>query len=98
MNIEEHLLHLAQKIKKARIASEMTQKELAGKADIPLSTYRRFEQKGEGSVKDLVKVMIALGRIGDLDTLLSTMPYSPIAEYERGEKRERKRVRHALKS
>ena len=92
MSIEEHLLELAGKIKKARITSEMTQK-----AAIPLSTYRRFEQKGEGSVRDLVKICIALGRIRELENFLAAPPYSPVAAYEKQTK-ERKRVRHVTQS
>ncbi len=97
MSIEEHLLELAGKIKKARIASEMTQKELAQKAAIPLSTYRRFEQKGEGSIRDLIKICIALGRIRELENFLAAPPYSPVAAYEKQTK-ERKRVRHVTQS
>ena len=55
MDLEEIQLHLANRIKKARISVKLTQKELALKANIPLSTYRRYEQKGEGSIKDFIK-------------------------------------------
>ncbi len=97
--VQDYLLELAAKIKKARIASEMTQKELAQKAGIPLSTYRRIEQKGEGSIKDLVKICIALGRIVEFENLLDDTLYSPVEEYEkRNHRKERKRVRHGTQS
>ncbi len=96
-SIDEYLLDLGARIKKARIASDLTQKELAQKAGIPLSTYRRFEQKGAGSMKDFVKICIALGRIGEFENLLSAPPYSPVEAYEKRTK-EKQRVRHGTQS
>ena len=96
MSLEELQLHLANRIKKERISSRYTQKELALKADIPLSTYRRFEQKGEGSIKDFIKILVALNRVNELDTFLTPAEYSPIKEYEKLHKfkKEPQRVKH----
>ena len=96
MNIYELQMYIASKIKKERISQNMTQKEIAQKANIPLSTYRRFEQKGEGSMKDFLKILTVLKRVGDLEHLLRGSEYSPVAEYEalQKQKKEKKRVRH----
>lgn len=96
MSLKELQLHLANRIKKERISSQYTQKELALKADIPLSTYRRFEQKGEGSIKDFIKILVALNRVNELDTFLTPAEYSPVKEYEALKKRQKEpqRVRH----
>ena len=96
MNLTELQLHLANRIKKERISIKLTQKELALKADIPLSTYRRYEQKGEGSIKDFIKILVALNRVNELDSFLLPQEYSPIREYEESNKskKEPKRVKH----
>lgn len=96
MSLTELQLHLATRIKKERISSNMTQRELSQKADIPLSTYRRFEQKGEGSLKDFIKILVALNRVNELDSFLTPLEYSPVKEYEtlHKSKKEPKRVKH----
>jgi transcriptional regulator with XRE-family HTH domain len=98
MNIQELQHHIASRIKKQRIFSKLTQKDLAIKADIPLSTYRRFEQKGEGSIKDFIKILVSLNRVNELDIFLSSDEYSPIKEYEQMQKtknnKDPKRVKH----
>jgi transcriptional regulator with XRE-family HTH domain len=96
MNLTELQLHLASRIKKERISANLTQKELALKADIPLSTYRRYEQKGEGSIKDFIKILVALNRVNELDSFLSPQEYSPVKEYEelKKSKKNPKRVKH----
>ena len=100
MSLTELQLHLASRIKHERISMKLTQKELATKADIPLSTYRRFEQKGEGSIKDFIKILVALNRVDELNTFLSPANYSPIEEYNSQNKpqKEKKRVKHGSKS
>jgi len=96
MNLSELQLHLANRIKKQRISSNFTQKELALKSDIPLSTYRRFEQKGEGSIKDFIKILVALNRVDELDSFLVPAEYSPVKEYAalNKTKKEPQRVKH----
>ena len=96
MSLSELQLHLANRIKQERISMQLTQKELALKADIPLSTYRRFEQKGEGSIKDFIKILVALNRVDELNSFLSPTNYSPIEEYNslNKSKKEKKRVKH----
>ncbi len=56
---------------------------MASKADIPLSTYARIEQKGEGSLKDFAKILLALGRADEIEKILQTETESPIEVYER---------------
>jgi predicted transcriptional regulator len=66
-------LILASKIKAERVRQGLfTQKDFAKRADIPLSTYSRMEQLGEGSIKDLIKVLAGLKRINDLELILRT--------------------------
>jgi transcriptional regulator with XRE-family HTH domain len=67
----EHQKELGGKIKNARKKQGLyTQKEFAKKANIPISTYQRLEQLGEGSIKDLVAALIILGESDTLEQFL----------------------------
>lgn len=60
------------KIKKIRKSKGWTQKEMAYRADIPLSTYARFEQLGEGSIHDFAKIIVTLGRGDEIGKILNS--------------------------
>ena len=63
---KEIRLEMAERMKKVRLAQNMSQKELSEKSGIPLPTLRRFEATGEVSLKALVNFALALRRAGDL--------------------------------
>ncbi len=63
---------LRDKVKKLRKLKGWTQKEMAHRSDIPLSTYARFEQLGEGSIHDLAKIIITLGRGDEIEKILNS--------------------------
>lgn len=84
---------LGEAIKNERLAGGLyTQAMLAEKADIPLSTYKRLEGKGEGSLKDFVKILIALKKTDKLEKFIELSDKSLIVQNERNHK-ERKRIR-----
>lgn len=74
---------LRDKIKKLRKLKGWTQKEMARRTDIPLSTYARFEQRGEGSIHHLAKIIVTLGRGDEIEKILnsSTKGESPMDLY-----------------
>lgn len=74
---------LADKIKAIRKQKKLTQKQMATKSDIPLSTYARIEQIGEGSLKDFSKILISLDRADEIDKILQTVDETPVEVYER---------------
>ncbi len=74
---------LADKIKGIRKQKKLTQKQMAVKSDVPLSTYARIEQLGEGSLKDFAKILIALDRADEISKILQTADETPIEVYER---------------
>ncbi len=74
---------LADKIKAIRKQKKLTQKQMATKSDIPLSTYARIEQIGEGSLKDFAKILISLDRADEVDKILQTADETPLEVYER---------------
>ena len=63
---------LRDKVKNLRKSKGWTQKEMARRSDIPLSTYARFEQLGEGSIHDFSKIIITLGRGDEVGKILNT--------------------------
>ena len=83
-------LLLAEKIKLARKQKGWTQKEMAKRADIPLSTYARIEQLGEGSLRHLAKILTVLGRADELEKILIPYEKTPVEEYEEYMRKKRK--------
>jgi transcriptional regulator with XRE-family HTH domain len=90
MNINDNILSIientpnaivtgiAERVKQRRFESALTQKALAMRADVPLSTYRRFERTGEISLRALVMLGIALGMSDEFSTLFSVKTYSSL--------------------
>ena len=58
------------------------QSTLATRAGVSLPSLRRFEQSGEISLKHLLRVCHALGRLDELDLLFKPPPAATIAELE----------------
>ena len=74
------MLSIAKRIKERRLEMDWTQKLLASKAGVPIATYRRFEIKGEISLRGLIMVAIALGFEDDFNSLFSMKSYQSIDE------------------
>jgi transcriptional regulator with XRE-family HTH domain len=74
---------IADKIKAIRKQKKLTQKQMATKSDIPLSTYARIEQLGEGSLKDFAKILIALDRADEINKILQIVELTPVEVYEK---------------
>jgi hypothetical protein len=55
---------------------------LAERAGVALPTLRRFEQAGEISLKHLMRILHALGRLDEMDELLRPPPAASMAELE----------------
>jgi transcriptional regulator with XRE-family HTH domain len=76
------LYELGQNIQRVRKEQKCTQKQAALRAEIPHSTYALIEQTGEGSIKNLVKIFMALGRDHELlDRLLTPIDQTPIERF-----------------
>ena len=54
-------LKVADNLRGQRLGRNLSQEELSHKSGVPLSTLRIFEQKGQISLANLVKIAIALG-------------------------------------
>lgn len=83
---------VADRVREARVTLGLKQKTLAARAGVTLATLRRFEQKGEISLKYLMRICHALGRLDEFDNLLKPAAAASMAELEsRIERRVRKR-------
>ncbi len=77
-------LELAEKIYAVRKSQKLTQKDICRQTGIPLSTYQRIEQEGEGSLKNFAKILVALGRADEIKKILNTASgETPMQAYER---------------
>ncbi len=83
---------IAENSKKRRIESNFTQKELAERSGVSLSTLKRFEQKGEISLASLIKIAIALDITKNLLTIFTETNLTSIDDYLKKDK-DRQRVR-----
>jgi transcriptional regulator with XRE-family HTH domain len=63
---------LAKKVAEVRKQQKYTQAEMAKRSDIPLSTYTRFEQSGELSLKNFSKILAVLQRGHEIENLLNS--------------------------
>ena len=64
---QERIAHFAQN---RRLDMNLTQKGLADRAGVPLSTLRKFEQQGVISLEAFLKIQ---GILGNLDALLAAL-------------------------
>ena len=75
---------LADKIYYVRKGQNLTQKDVCRRTGIPLSTYQRIEQEGEGSLKNFAKILVALGRADEIKKILNVAAEkTPVETYER---------------
>lgn len=83
---------LARRVKRLRLDREWTQEELAARAGMALSTYKRFERTGRISLERLLKLAVVLDARGGFEQLFTRPEVKSLAELERLERRnERKR-------
>ncbi len=80
---QEIQYQIADKIKALRKQKKLTQKQMSMKADIPLSTYARIEQLGEGSLKDFTKILMALNRADEISKILQRTELTPVETYHK---------------
>ncbi len=78
---------LAERLRTQRLAKGWRQVTLAERSGVSLASLRRFETSGEISLKNLLKLAFAVGRLDDCDTLLDRPRAATMAELEAGENR-----------
>ncbi len=60
---------IADRFKRIRLDQNVSQEQLAERSGVSLGSLRRFESKGEISLKSLVRLAISLNRAQDFDSL-----------------------------
>ena len=73
---------LGQRVRARRLALNLSQSQLAQMCEASLSSVRRLEASGQGSVELLVRAVQALQAADGLETLLAT-PEPSLADLER---------------
>ena len=79
---EEVSIRLAQHTRRLRLNNKWTQATLAKRAGVTLPTLRRFERTGLVSLKHLLRLVLALGRLDEFWTLLEPSAVTSIRELE----------------
>jgi transcriptional regulator with XRE-family HTH domain len=89
----EILQELGQRLRRQRLAQELTQQELAGMAGVAPGTIKKLESNGTSSLETVVRVVQALGLTDELQALF-VLPSQSIAQMEQAEQaRQIQRVR-----
>ena len=84
---------VAKRAKQRRTAMRLTQAELAKKAGLSLSTYRRFEQQGQIAFSGLLQIAFALDCLGDFNSLFASQSWATMDDML-AQGKPVKRVRH----
>lgn len=71
-------LRLAARVKARRLELDLTQEGLAARAGIKFATYRRFEQKGEISLKGLLRIGFTLNALSEFDAIFAQRQYQSL--------------------
>lgn len=80
--------------KKARILENITQAELALKAGVTIDVVRRFEQKGNITLKNLIALARIINRAEDLNKLFNIdSTIKSLADLDRLERENKQRQR-----
>jgi transcriptional regulator with XRE-family HTH domain len=72
------LMAIASRVRQRRLEMNWTQRFVASKAGMPIATYRRFESKGEVSLRSLVMIAIVIGAEDDFSALFASKNYQSI--------------------
>lgn len=84
---------LAQRVKKRRKEHRLTQAQLATAAGISLSTYKRFERKGQISFLPLLWIANELGCMEEFNELFTNPYYESLEDIDRAFARAAKEAR-----
>jgi len=83
---------LGTRLRRQRLAQDMSQLELAERADVAVGTIKRIEQDGQATLESWVKALMALGAVDTLQPVLLASKPKSIAQMEREAQPERIRA------
>lgn len=88
---EETALNLASKLKSLRLMKKWKRSTLADRSGVTEASLRRFEQTGKISLNHFLKLIHALGRLDEAESLLSPPEIGSLNELRQKEKKISKR-------
>lgn len=71
---------LAERARTLRLQHGWTQAEAAERAAMSLASYKRFERSGAIPLAALLRVAVALGRVGDFEAVFAPAPLRSLEE------------------
>lgn len=86
--------YIAKRAKQCRLQMNITQKELAERSGVSFGSVKRFEQRGEISLKNLLHIAVVLRSMDEFGQLFQAESYRSIDEMlkqKKAGKRERAR-------
>ncbi|MDL2289862.1 helix-turn-helix transcriptional regulator [Paludibacteraceae bacterium OttesenSCG-928-F17] len=84
---------IASRVKERRLEKDLTQKVFAKKAGVGYDAYRKFENTGEITLRNLVLCAIVLDSVEEFSNLFSQKSYTSIDQLlETKNKKQRKRA------
>ncbi|HSI58799.1 MAG TPA: transcriptional regulator [Ideonella sp.] len=92
----EIVRELGRRLRAQRLASLMTQQELASRAGVALGSVKTLESTGRTTLETFVRVAQALSLVSELADILALKPQTSIAAMERAERATRQRAPRRL--
>ena len=89
---KEIVREFGSRLRAHRMASSMTQDELATRAGVALGSVKKLESTGLTTLETFVRVAQTLSLVGEFENFLVLRPRTSIAEMERAELSVRKRA------
>ena len=78
----EASLDLGRKTKDLRLGKKWTRETLSKRSGVPAPTLRRFENTGKIALESFLKIMNALGRLDEIESLLNPSSIRSFEELE----------------
>jgi transcriptional regulator with XRE-family HTH domain len=88
---EEVSQTLAARLKELRLLKRWKRRTLAERSGVTEASLKRFEQTGKVSMENFLKLVLALGRLDEIETLLRPAAARSMKELEQQEKKTPKR-------
>ena len=88
---KEAAIALSERAKELRLVKNWKRSTLSERSGVSISSLRRFEQKAQISLNNLLKIMSTFGRIDEIDMLLLPPAVQSIDDLDRKKSKKRKR-------
>ena len=89
---DELCRELGARLRAQRLSRLLTQQDLAGRAAVSVGALKKLEKDGQANMLTVMRVVVALGLAGELETLFALQAQASIADMERAERAQRRRA------